>query len=159
LPAFRFFNRNFASACFESVFSAVDVATFDLERVVFLLDLTKILVLTAFLLAPFDGLFVALRARAAAVALATLPLRLVMASFAFALAPPEGLRDPCVLAGGPVRPPRFFAFIEDACPATRFRADLAAEDALFAFAGVDFLVLLVDFLRVAIVKLSTHDRF
>jgi hypothetical protein len=159
LSAFRpLFGRNFTSTCFESVFSAVDVPTFDFERVAIFLDLPKAFGLTAFLSGPFARLLVALLALADAVALETLRFRFEVASFALELAASARFRDLCALVSGLARTLRFLTLVEDVCPVARFRADLAAEDALFVFAGVDFLVLL-DFLRVAIVELSTHNRF
>jgi hypothetical protein len=53
---------------------------------------------------------------------------------------------------------RFFARAAAGCPVARFRADRAAEVARLGFAALEFRVLLLDFLRVAIVTLSTRDR-
>jgi len=53
---------------------------------------------------------------------------------------------------------RFFARAAAGCPVARFRADRAAEVARLVFAALEFRVLLLDFLRVAIVTLSTRDR-
>jgi hypothetical protein len=150
-------DRNLASTDFDIALSGANAVTF--RRTLAGLDLLKVLVLTVFLPALF-GRARATFARADAPTLEALRRRLCTAAFSRVLVTPALFRGRRALVSALARAPRFFA--AEGSPVARFRADRAAEVARFVFAVVfvalEFLALLLDFLRVVIVTLSTRDR-